>query len=75
MPVEKQILVIYAGTSGSLDDFPTKRLGEFEKTFLNYMSDRHPEVAKEILDTKALSDAAKSKVDAAIATVKKQLAG
>jgi hypothetical protein len=39
------------------------------------MSDTHPEVGKEIVDTKALSDGAKAKLDKAIATVKAQLKG
>jgi F-type H+-transporting ATPase subunit alpha len=74
VPVEQQIVVIYAGTSGALDDFPTKKLAEFEKAFLAQVSEAHPEVAKEILETKNLSDAAKAKLDAAIATVKQRLA-
>ncbi|MCK6446358.1 MAG: F0F1 ATP synthase subunit alpha [Planctomycetes bacterium] len=72
VPVERQIMVIYAGTSGALDDFPTKKLGEFEKAYLSYVADTCPEVGKEILDTKNLSDAGKAKLDAAIAAVKKQ---
>jgi F-type H+-transporting ATPase subunit alpha len=75
VPVEQQIMLIHAGTSGALDDFPTNKIGAFEKTFLNYMTDTHPEVGKEIVDTKALSDAAKAKLDKAIATVKAQLKG
>ena len=75
VPVENQIMLIHAGTSGALDDFPTAKIGAFEKAFLNYMSDTHPEVGKEIVDTKALSDGAKAKLDKAIATVKAQLKG
>ncbi len=75
VPVENQIMLIHAGTSGALDDFPTKRLGEFEKTFLAHMADNHPEVGKEIVTTKALSDAGKKTLDAAIATVKKRITG
>ena len=55
--------------------FPTKRLAEFEKALLDYMTDSHPEVGQEILATKALSDASRATIDRAISTVKKQLAG
>jgi F-type H+/Na+-transporting ATPase subunit alpha len=75
VPVERQIMIIYAGTSGALDDFPTKRLAEFEKGYLDYMGDSHPEVGQEILATKQLSDAGRAKLDKAIATVKKQILG
>jgi F-type H+-transporting ATPase subunit alpha len=75
VPVERQILLIHAGTSGALDDFPTRRLGEFEKSFLDFMGDNHPEVAQEILATRAFSDAAKATTDRAIAAVKRQLSG
>jgi F-type H+-transporting ATPase subunit alpha len=68
-------MLIHAGTSGALDDFPTAKIGQFEKVFLNYMTDTHPEVGKEIRDTKALSDAAKAKLEKGIATVKGQLKG
>jgi F-type H+-transporting ATPase subunit alpha len=72
VPVERQIMVIYAGTSGALDDFPTKKLAEFEKAFLSHVADTCPEVGKEILETRNLSDAGKAKLDSAIAAVKKQ---
>ena len=71
--VADQIMIIYAGTSGGLDDFPTERVQEFEETFLAYMADTHPEVAQGILETKTVSDEAKSVLDKAIAAVKQQL--
>jgi len=73
--VENQIMLIHAGTSGALDDFPTKRLDEFERVFLSHMADNHPEVGREIVESKSLSDAGKAKIDTAIKTVKKQIAG
>ena len=73
VPVEEQIMVIHAGTSGSLDDFPTKRIQEFEAAFRAHMRETHPEVGREILETKAVSDKLKVTIDAAIKTVKGQL--
>ena len=75
VPVENQIMLIHAGTSGALDDFPTAKIGAFEKALFVYMSDTHPEVGKEIVDSKALSDGAKAKLDKGIAAVKAQLKG
>jgi F-type H+-transporting ATPase subunit alpha len=73
LPVEQQIMIIHAGTSGGLDDFPTKRVQEFEKAFLRHMADAQPGVAEEIRTTKALSDKGRAALDEAIRTVKAQL--
>jgi F-type H+-transporting ATPase subunit alpha len=71
--VADQIMIIYAGTSGGLDDFPTLRVQEFEEAFLTYMGDTHPEIAAGILETKVVSDEAKAVLDKAVTAVKQQL--
>ncbi len=73
VPVELQIMLIYAGNSGGLDDLPTRLVTEFEKAFVAGVQDGLPEVGEEILATKALSDGAKAKLDALIKRVKQQL--
>ena len=73
LPVEEQIITIYAATSGGLDDFPPRRVGEFEKAFRGYMKDTHPEVGEEIRTTKKLSDQAKATLQKAVATVKQTM--
>jgi F-type H+-transporting ATPase subunit alpha len=75
VPVAEQILLIHAGTSGALDDFPTRKIGEFEAAFLGAMRDQHPEVATGIRESKAFSDEAKAVVNRVIADVKQQLKG
>jgi len=75
VPVEEQIMIIHAGTSGALDDFPTKRIQEFEVAFRSLMRESHPDVGQEILATKQVSDQAKAVIDAAIKSVKQQLVG
>jgi F-type H+-transporting ATPase subunit alpha len=44
MPVERQIVSIYAGTRGYLDDIPTEDVRRFEQGLLDYVSARAPEV-------------------------------
>jgi F-type H+-transporting ATPase subunit alpha len=73
MSVEDQIQIIYAGTSGGLDDLDTKKVLEFEKQFLAYMRDNHPDVAQAIVKDKQVTDASKAVLDQAIKTVKAQL--
>jgi F-type H+/Na+-transporting ATPase subunit alpha len=72
-PVEQQITIIYAGTSGGLDDVPTKRVQEFEKQYHLYMAEKHQAVLDEIRTTKAVSDAARAAMDGAVKAVKAQL--
>jgi F-type H+-transporting ATPase subunit alpha len=74
VPVEEQIMVIHAGTSGALDDFPTKKIQEFEAAFRAAMRETHPEVGAEILETKQVSDKAKAVIDQTIKAVKQQFA-
>jgi len=73
MAVEDQIMVIYAGTSGGLDDLATKKVLEFEKAFLAHMRDNHPEIAQAVVKEKGVSDASKVVLDEAIKLVKAQL--
>ncbi|MEW6074379.1 MAG: F0F1 ATP synthase subunit alpha [Planctomycetota bacterium] len=72
MPVEEQVMIIYAGTSGGLDDLATAKVQGFEKAFLQHMADSHPEVAEEIRATRKVSDEARAVMNQAIAAVKAQ---
>src|ERR1039457_5565427 len=56
LPFSKQILIIYAGTQGLLDDMPIDQLGEFEKGLYNYVDTSNPGVLKSIEDKKILDD-------------------
>jgi len=74
MAVEDQIMIIYAGTSGGLDDFPAKKVLEFEKAFLAFMRDNHPEIAGHIVKDKQVTKESAVVLDQAIKTIKGQLA-
>jgi len=72
--VTDQVAIIYAGTSGALDDLPAKQVGEFEAAFLEHLNAAHPEVADQIKGAKkGIPDETKAVLDQAIATVKGQL--
>jgi len=75
MPVEQQVMIIFAGTSGGLDDVPVAKVQAFEKAFLDYMSDTHPEVGEGIRTSKVVSDEAKAVMAEAIQAVKPQVLG
>ena len=57
MPVEEQVLLIWAGTNEQLDDIPLDAVKRFEKEFLAFIHNRHPELPKTIAEKKTLDDA------------------
>jgi len=71
--VEDQVMALYAGTSGGLDDLDVKLIGAFEKAFLAHMADSAPEIGASLVADKKVSDESKAALDAAIATVKAQI--
>ena len=56
MSVDNQVAILYAGVNGFLDHLPVESILEFEKEYLHYMQNDHPEILEEIREKKALSD-------------------
>lgn len=56
LPVEKQVMIIYAAVNGYLDEIPLDRVGKFEQEFYRYMDQQHSEVGKQIAETGQLDD-------------------
>jgi F-type H+-transporting ATPase subunit alpha len=71
LPFEEQVIVIFAGTSGSLDEVPVPRVRAFEEGFLRFLRDQHGELLTSIRTTKDFSDADQQKALAAVAAYKK----
>jgi F-type H+/Na+-transporting ATPase subunit alpha len=71
MSMEEQVMVIFAGTQGSLDDVPVEAVGRFEEEFLRYMNDRKADVRKELNQKKAIDDDLKAKLTSAIEDFKR----
>ncbi len=65
--VEKQILIIYAGTSGAVDKVPTARLGDFEKGLFSFVEQKYPAIFEGIRTKKALDDGLKADINKAMA--------
>lgn len=66
LAVEKQVMIIYAGTRGFLDDVPVESVAEWEESFYSFMDSTHPEVGKAIVREKKLSDNINKMLTAAI---------
>lgn len=55
LPIEKQILIIYAGNRGFLDEFPVSTIKDYEKRLYRYFDDEHPSILKELAEKKEIS--------------------
>ena len=72
LPVEKQVLVIYAATNGWVDDYPPTSLRRYEDELLRFVESRHPDILTLIADKKQMSDEVKEKVGAALDAFKEE---
>jgi len=62
VPVEKQVLIIFAGVNGHLDDLAVEEIRPFEAELYRFADSVHPGVLAAIRDQKALSDELKAQV-------------
>ena len=54
LPVENQVVIIFAGSRGFLDDLPTSSIGEFEAELYPYIEAKYPEIFEEIRSKKTI---------------------
>ncbi len=50
VPVEKQVMIIYAATNGHLDDVPLEKISAWETQFYRFMDTTHPEIGQEMVE-------------------------
>ncbi len=72
MPFAKQVVVIFLGNQGYLDDIPLEKVKTFEKGFLAFMDQKYPDVEHEITKQKLISDETKKKLDQAAQAFKQK---
>ena len=70
MDVAEQIISIYAGTRGHLDDIAVSRVKDFETGLLQYVKDRKPELLKQIRDVADLTSEIEESIKSVIAAFK-----
>ncbi len=66
VPVERQIVVIFAGTNGYLDKYPLNKLGAYEEQLLAFLEKKHPDLMKEISSSGKIDDSLKAKLTQAL---------
>ncbi len=70
MPVEKQIMSIYAATNNWLKDYPVSAVKRYESEMLTYIEANHSDILADIRKLKKLDDALKARMDAALESFK-----
>jgi F-type H+/Na+-transporting ATPase subunit alpha len=62
LPVEKQVLVIFAGTNGYVDDLPVELCRKFEEELYRFVENGHPKILSDIREKKAIDDSLKAAI-------------
>jgi F-type H+-transporting ATPase subunit alpha len=71
MPMEKQVLIIYAGVNGFVDDLPVESLAAFESELFDSLERKETTVLNKIAEAKALTDEIVKEVEATLNDFKK----
>ena len=66
LPVERQILIIFAGVNGHVDDLPVEAMQPFEQGLSRFVEASYPEIYKELNEKKAIGEDLSQKMEQAI---------
>ncbi|GBD99789.1 ATP synthase subunit alpha [bacterium BMS3Abin07] len=70
MTMAEQILLLYAGTQGFVDDVPVEKVIDFESGLVSYVKSQNKEILDEITEKKALDESLKEKMNETIKAFK-----
>lgn len=73
MPVADQVLSIYAGVNGFLDDVPVDKVQQFEADLLHYVQQHHPELKKELTTIGKIDDKVGARIKDILTTFKQKM--
>ncbi|HTS57568.1 MAG TPA: F0F1 ATP synthase subunit alpha [Terriglobales bacterium] len=74
LPFSKQILIIYAGTNGYLDDLPVDQVRDFEEELYRFVDATNPGLLRSIMEKKVLDDNLKAEMARVIKECKETFA-
>jgi len=66
MPVEEQVMIIFAGTKGYVDKYPLDALAQYQKELIDYTKSNYPQALEGIRKEKTLTEQIKKDVEAAL---------
>jgi len=72
LPVEKQVVIIYAGTKGYLDDIPVKAVRKFEEELYPFIETKYPQIFENIRTKKQIDDETEELIKKALEEFKAQ---
>jgi len=72
IPIEKQVVALYAGTRGYIDDIPVSAVTKFERELYVFMDAKYPQVLEAIRVNKKIDDATEEELKKAIEDFKSQ---
>ena len=70
LAVERQVLIIHAGTAGLLDELPVEAVAAFEEVLYTFVEGRYPSIFQEIREKREINDALRGEMDKAIGECK-----
>jgi F-type H+-transporting ATPase subunit alpha len=73
MPVEQEVMVIYAGTKGYLDDVPLNKIAEFQGQFLAFVDSDYGNLRGALADKKDLTDELEKQLKDALSAFKSKM--
>jgi F-type H+-transporting ATPase subunit alpha len=72
LPFEKQVMIIFAGTNGFLDDLPVESIQRFESDLYRFLDNAHPGILSQIREKRALDDALRADIKNVLAEFKQR---
>jgi F-type H+-transporting ATPase subunit alpha len=75
MPVEQQVISIWAGTNGFLDRIPVSDVRRFERELLEFMEANHPEIGQHIREKGTLPEEVESRLREAVTEFARRFRG
>jgi F-type H+-transporting ATPase subunit alpha len=72
LPVEKQVLLVFAGTQGYTDTLPVESLRTYEQELYRYIDEKHPDIWSDIKEKRELTDDLRKKVEKALKAFNKK---
>jgi F-type H+-transporting ATPase subunit alpha len=72
LPIEKQVLIIYAGNRGFIDDFPVARIHDYEKALYEYFDKEHPDILTALRERKQIDTALDEAIGASLVDFNKR---
>jgi F-type H+-transporting ATPase subunit alpha len=72
LPVEQQILIVFAGVNGHVDDLPAEAIRSFEQGLFRFVGASYPEIYNELNEKKVVGDDLRQKIEQAVREYKEE---